>query len=451
MRRREAKAVRLGRRKFIRRAGALALASVLPRPAAAAAMLDAGELGVVAGSGTDQTATLAAAMTDAVARGRPLFLPAGDYRVADLAIPSNVTILGWGRARLIPAGARPLAVIASASNIDIDGVIFSGEGGAPGGDQGLLEVTSSERISIRNCRFVDSRGDGLRFSDAGAAIERCDVSGQAGAGIFSIDSRGLMITGTLVEECGNGGILIWGSAPRRDGSIVMGNVIQNIRADAGGNGQNGNGINVFRCGQVIIADNQIDNCAFSAVRLNAAKNTQVRGNACIDSGEVAIFSEFGFSGSIIADNVVDGAAGGISMTNFDQGGRLATCSGNIVRNITPASAVNPDTTPFGIAAEADAVVSGNAVDSVPGVGIAAGWGPYLRNVVITGNTVRDVEVGIAVSVAEGAGRAVVTGNNVSEARRAGIAGTAWTDIRTADLERDAGNYPQLRVSGNSVG
>jgi len=36
---------------------------------------------------------------------------------------------------------------------------------------------------------------------------------------------------------------------------------------------------------------------------------------------------------VIADNVIDGAETGISVTNFDQGGRLATVHGNIVRNL----------------------------------------------------------------------------------------------------------------------
>ena len=47
---------------------------------------------------------------------------------------------------------------------------------------------------------------------------------------------------------------------------------------------------------------------------------------------MAIYSEFGFEGAVIADNVVDGAGNGISVTNFNEGGRLASVRGNIVRN-----------------------------------------------------------------------------------------------------------------------
>src|SRR5690606_27029986 len=133
-----------------------------------------------------------------------------------------------------------------------------------------------------------------------------------------------------------------------DPTIISGNRIARIDWRGGGNGQNGNGVNVFRADGVIVAGNHIADCAFTAVRLNGTRNTQVSGNVCLNSGEVAIFSEFAFSGSVIANNIVDGAAGGISITNLDNGGQLAVCSGNIVRNIFPRSRVNPDTSPYGI-------------------------------------------------------------------------------------------------------
>ena len=63
--------------------------------------------------------------------------------------------------------------------------------------------------------------------------------------------------------------------------------------------------------------------AFSGVRGNAASNLQIAGNTISNVGEVAIYSEFGFEGVVIANNTVDGAALGISVTNFNEGGRLA--------------------------------------------------------------------------------------------------------------------------------
>ncbi len=62
-----------------------------------------------------------------------------------------------------------------------------------------------------------------------------------------------------------------------------------------------NGINIFRADEVIVSGNHISDCAFSAVRLNATNNTHITGNTCLASGEVAIFSEFSFTGSVIAN------------------------------------------------------------------------------------------------------------------------------------------------------
>ena len=77
---------------------------------------------------------------------------------------------------------------------------------------------------------------------------------------------------------------------------------------AGGSGQYGNAVNVFRADNVIVRGNRIRNAAFSAVRGNAASNMQIVGNTCTGLGEVALYAEFGFEGAVIANNIVDGAA-----------------------------------------------------------------------------------------------------------------------------------------------
>ena len=56
-------------------------------------------------------------------------------------------------------------------------------------------------------------------------------------------------------------------------------------------------------------------------------------NSCARLGEVALYAEFGFEGALIANNLVDTAATGISVTNFNDGGRLAVVQGNLVRNL----------------------------------------------------------------------------------------------------------------------
>src|SRR5690606_3594203 len=117
-------------------------------------------------------------------------------------------------------------------------------------------------------------------------------------------------------------------------------------------------------------------------------------------------------GAVVNSNVVDGAAIGISIANLDQGGRMAVVSGNIVRNLVDAAPYSDEAPGFGIGitVEADTAVTGNVVEGAPRYGMMLGWGPFLRNVVATGNVVRDCAEGFAVSVVEGAGSAVVADN-----------------------------------------
>lgn len=428
------------------------LAASVAAPALAQS-LDASTMGVAPDAG-DQSAPLQEALLRAAGEGRPLFIPAGTYLATNLLFPSDVLVEGVPGATILAASAAdPVARISGNTDVTVRGITFAnGTGGPSDGQRGLLEIEASDRITIEDCAFSAGAANGLVVRDAAAAITRCHFTGHAEAGIFSMDGRGLRISNCVVSECGNGGILIWSSDQRRDGSIVTGNSISRIDWKGGGDGQNGNGINVFRSGEVIVADNHIADCAFSAVRLNGTRDCQVSGNICTNAGEVAIFSEFGFSGSVIANNLIDGAATGISITNLDSGGQIAVCSGNIVRNITATSAVNPDTRGVGLYAEAETVISGNTVSGVEGFGIVAGWGPFRRNVVVTGNTVSSVTFGIGVSVVDEppAGPVAITNNQVSGATSGGIVGMRWEDMVEPDLPANASQYAQVTVAGNQV-
>ncbi|MEX1181458.1 MAG: TIGR03808 family TAT-translocated repetitive protein [Cucumibacter sp.] len=445
--------MQLSRRLVITGIGAAALAPFAVRAQAAGmgGALLATDLGIDPASSEDQSAAIQAAIDTAAAEGRGLFLPGGTYRIGALRLASASMIGGVpGATRLLAIGDAPALTGSGLAALTLEGFTLDGGGLGPNGnDTGLLALANCGELALEALTLENCRGHALHLENSFGTVRGCAFR-HADAGLFSLDAKGLLIEGNSIADCANAGVLVWGSAAGPDGTIVTGNRIARIASLAGGNGQNGNGVNVFRAGGVIVADNQISDCAFSAVRVNGADDSQIRGNVCRSISEVAIFSEFGFSGSVIADNIVDVAAGGISMTNFDAGGHLATCSGNIVRNVTRLSATNPDTVPFGIFAEADAAISGNLVDSVPGIGIGAGWGPYLRDVSVSANVVRETMIGIGVSVAEGAGAASITGNLVSGARLAAIAGMEWSEIAEPDLVANAGRYPQLNVAGNLV-
>jgi putative cofactor-binding repeat protein len=69
--------------------------------------------------------------------------------------------------------------------------------------------------------------------------------------------------------------------------------------------------------------------------------------------ELALYAEFAFEGAVIANNLADKAAIGISVANFKQGGRLAVVQGNLVHNLFFRKDV--DSRGIGIAVEADSV------------------------------------------------------------------------------------------------
>ena len=97
------------------------------------------------------------------------------------------------------------------------------------------------------------------------------------------------------------------------------------------------------------------------------------------------------------------------------------------------------------------MVTGNVIENVPGTGISAGYGTYLRDVTISANVVRRADYGIAVSVVDGAGAAVIADNLIAEVRLGAIVGMEWKKPVTGDLGKDgAGRYAQLSIDGNRV-
>jgi uncharacterized secreted repeat protein (TIGR03808 family) len=143
------------------------------------------------------------------------------------------------------------------------------------------------------------------------------------------------------------------------------------------------------------------------------------------------------------------AGTGISITNFNEGGRLATCANNVVSNINqrpPNHSRN-----VGIFVEADTVVNGNVVEAVPGFGYVLGWGPYSRNLSATGNIARECGTGFVVSVTPGAKRSLLANNIISDVRDGAIVGMDHDRVVTGDLTGSGAVPEVVRLSGNLVG
>ena len=436
------------------KAAAAPLAGI--EPVAMRGSIDAMELGVRPDAPDDQSRAFDRMLRKAAQNDQPVFLPPGIYVVSGLSLPPRVRLSGVpGATRIVHGGAGHFIVAENAEHIELAGLTFDGANRNTGGDaQGLLDLRGVAYLAIDSCRIVGSAGNGLALERVAGRIDRSVVTGAADAGIWSVDATGLTVTGNLVSDCGNGGILVHRRQAAEDGTIVTGNRVERIAARDGGTGQHGNGINAFRAGNVVISGNMVSDCAFSAIRANSAGNVQISGNTCLRSGETALYSEFAFEGAVISNNIVDGAANGISIVNFNEGGRIAVCSGNVVRNLSATGPYPPDAPGFGsgISAEAETAVTGNVIENAPLYGIQLGWGPYLRNVTVTGNVIRRVGTGIAVSVVQGAGATLICDNIIDGAQNGAILGQRWAEPVTGDLAL-TGNagYPHLTVERNRAG
>src|SRR5260370_29669906 len=309
-------------------------------------------------------------------------LPPGVYRTGNLPLPAGARLIGCpGATRLLFTGGASLLSAKAADHVALTGVMLDG-GTRPLAGRGLVHFIGGRGIRIEHCEIVGSGGDGIALEGVEGEVTRNAVSGAAGAAIFSLDARGMVISGNSIRDAGNNGILVWRSQPGDDGTLVLDNRIEDIAARNGGDGPNGNAVNVFRAANVIARGNRIRNAAFSAVRGNAASNLQVIGNSCSDLKEVALYAEFDFQGALIANNIVDGAMVGVSVTNFNCGGRLAVVQGNLLRNLVaagPAGTDPDDRAGIGIPVDADSAATGNVLQNAPSAGNHLGSRPYLRD------------------------------------------------------------------------
>lgn len=413
------------------------------RIAANAMPLSAAELGLKSDAKQDQSAALQAAIDEAANRGTPLLLPPGRFRTGLLKLRPGLKLIATaGTTTLEFTGGEAFLLGEGADGAVVEGLNLDGgyQKLDPAQADGLIVLRTSNAIALRGLKLDRSIANGISLQGCAGTISDCTVTSALQAGIFSLDAGGLEILHNTVADCANNGIQVWRSEISEDGSIVAQNRIIRIRADAGGTGENGNGVNVFRAGSVLVTGNRITDCAYSAIRGNAASDIQMVANACARLGEVALYSEFGFQGALISGNVVDSAATGVSITNFNDGGRLAVVQGNLIRNLFRREQEPEDKRGNGIAVEADTAVTGNVIENAPSAGLTIGWGSYVRDVIATGNLIRKAHIGILVS-ADASSRGCLIANNM-------ISATTGGNIRTMD---GSGNPtgPDLAVTGSS--
>ncbi|MEP3303642.1 MAG: TIGR03808 family TAT-translocated repetitive protein, partial [Roseibium sp.] len=148
--------------------------------------MDAGELGLVPNASDDQTALFQNAINRAVEKGRALFLPAGNYPVANLRFPSGTLIVGVpGRTRLIyQGGGGLLATAEGVSNVSLSGLTFDGANRSIGGHtEGLLHFVGVRELSLTDSSIVGSAQSGVVADRCSGRISGCIITGAAEAAI----------------------------------------------------------------------------------------------------------------------------------------------------------------------------------------------------------------------------------------------------------------------------
>jgi uncharacterized secreted repeat protein (TIGR03808 family) len=438
-------------------AGALAAAPDAARAAPLTSTLgrDATQYGVRPGSPDDQTRALQRAIDEAARAQAPLALPPGTYRTGLLRLQSGSHIVGVrGATKLVVNGGASMFQSQGAGHVGLNGITLDGGGIALPARRGLVHCLGGADIRIIDCEIRGSGGAGIWFEEVSGDVSGNIITNTASTAFVSFDAQGLQVARNTIIGTNDNGIEILRNAIGDDGTQVVDNRIEDIKAGPGGSGQYGNAINAFRAGNVIVRGNRIRNCDYSAVRGNSASNIQIAGNSVSDVREVALYSEFAFEGAVIANNTVDGAAFGVSVCNFNEGGRLAVVQGNIIRNLLPKRPIGTapdDDAGVGIYVEADCSVTGNVIENAPSFGIMAGWGKYLRDVVISGNVIRKALVGVGVSVTPGAGTALVDTNMISETPRGAVVGLDHARPVTPDLTAaGAQRFAQVVVGNNVV-
>lgn len=442
--------------------GLAALAAT--RPALAQSMQPALSLGELRGStcaldfdvrpgALDDQSVAFQRMLDETARRRiPVFLPAGTYVISNIKLPDGAIIAGVpGHTQLVYGGDGHFLSARTLQQVRLSGLVIDGANRWTGaGVDGLIDLRGVTEATLEDLTIRGAGRDGIHLERCGGRVTDCAIAGAARFALFAVESSGLTIRDNRIEACANGGIIVHRWSEAHDGTIIANNRIADIGAANGGTGQWGNAINLFRADNALVTGNRIEGAAFSAVRGNAARGLQVIGNNCRALGETAIYSEFGFENAVVADNIIDGAANGISVTNFNDGGRAATVSGNVIRNIVATGPYTPDAPGFGtaIAVEADTTVTGNMIDGAALYGINAGWGPYLRDCVIASNVIRNARIGIGVSDVPGAGQALISGNVIA-ARDGAIRAHRWAELSSRELLGARRGVPENIVLANN--
>lgn len=404
----------------------------------------------------DSTDWLRKELREAARRGGAVRLPAGVTAVRSLDIEDSVTIVGAkGGSTLRLVGQGPLLRGAALGSVTLESVIFDG-----GGDrfsdakQGLLDFADVARLSIHGCTIRRSAARGVNLLRCGGRFAENVIENIKDVGYFSLDGLGVDIDGNKVRECGDNGVQVWTTvAGRFEGSRIRNNEISDIHNFSGGDGAYGNGVSIWGSGFVLVENNVIRRCAYTAVRNNAGHDVSVIGNDCKGFGERAMYAEFGAKRAAFRDNKIDDAGSGIALANAERGTDIGWVTGNVITGLHethPDDEFGPEMSWLtGVEAESNVEIAGNV--------IVGGWmgvrcGGYRQNIRVESNRLVDNDYGVTFQIGDGVGDAVIARNEIRGSKKAAIAAIAGQDIVPGDVSQPeiAKKYPRLTIRDNDL-
>ena len=222
----------LNRRHLLTAAATGAAAIGAPANAAplSASGLDAARFGVRPGAAGDQSGALQRAI-DQAAKGRvPLMLAPGVYRVGGLTLPSGASLAGIrGATRLMLTQGPSLLSAAHADTVSLTGLTLDGGGRTLPAGRALVHFDDVKAVRLSDCQVAGAGGNAITLINCDGEVTHCTITGAADNALFCNDGRGLVITANSIAKSGNGGIRIWQSGKRHDGSLVADNTIEDTQ------------------------------------------------------------------------------------------------------------------------------------------------------------------------------------------------------------------------------
>lgn len=388
------------------------------------------------GTGWSVVSNLQSAINNARSGAKPLQLLPGVYLTAQMLV--DAASGGGNRLEIfaeqgtvtvrLSAAAPYLLDVNNVPDVVVRGINFDGNNQTINGSgtAGLIrfEGASTTDFVISECNISNSPAAGVvAVSGARGRITDNRISNCA-TGIYAVDCQ-VMIKDNSLSGLNDNGICVWNSSVGGNGSWIVSNTINWVDNASGGTGEYGNGILIYRAGNVKVSENNIFNTKFSAIRLNAASNCHVVNNYCWNMREVAIFIEApgageNLNGGIISGNNVDTAGFGISVSNsglYSDGiaDRCVVSNNNII-NITNNAVPYPDgstsmTTGRGIAVETNAIITNNVISNTAGAAIGLGVNNAAKDIMATGNLINGCPMGIAYS-ANGSASSILVSSNI---------------------------------------